>query len=102
MQIKYILALITPAISAATLPIQDYVEPRSPVSNGKPSAAGKYPYMVAIEKDGHVHCSGTLIDRTAVLTARSCIQPLGNSLTVRAGTTVIHTASPTCCYVVLI
>lgn len=88
MQVKFLFAVAIPAISAASLPVHDYVEARSPVSHGKLTKTRKQPFVVAIEKDGIVRCGGALIDPTAVLTARSCVKSLGDKITVHAGTTV--------------
>lgn len=100
MQIKHIFTFIIPIISAVTIPVHDHVDPRSPIAFGRPLVPGRRPFVVALEKNGYVHCGGTLISNTAVLTARSCADSLGDGITVRAGSTVSYketcrkTASP--------
>ncbi|XP_075764377.1 trypsin-like [Pelodiscus sinensis] len=48
------------------------------IIGGKPCIASSRPYQVALVKDGHIHCGGSLVDKKWVLTAAHCNKDLGS------------------------
>nr|XP_006133227.1 kallikrein-14-like [Pelodiscus sinensis] len=62
-----ILAMLVAGAAAASLQRVERIVP-----GGKPCIPGSRPYQVALMKDGHILCSGSLVDRKWVMTAASC------------------------------
>lgn len=87
MQMKLFFALAISAISAASLPVHDHVDPRSLISRDSNAITKFREWMVAIEEGGVVRCGGMIISPTVVLTARGCAE-VGH--TIRAGARVSY------------
>lgn len=100
MQIKDLLvALAVPAICiAAAIPTpQDPVEPEFPedsnddIVGGTAAAAGEFPFIVAVSRNGNPWCGGTLINANTVVTAAHCVEGQAASVfTIRAGSLVCY------------
>jgi len=63
------------ALVAAALPSTAAAAPRAhrSIVGGTPADPAQYPYAVAIFRKGHMHCSGSVIGPTRVLTAGHCV-----------------------------
>jgi secreted trypsin-like serine protease len=46
---------------------------RSSIVGGTPASPAEWPYAVAIFRKGHMHCSGSIVGPTKVLTAGHCV-----------------------------
>lgn len=98
MQIKDLLvALAVPAICiAAAIPTpQDPVEPDFPedgnsdIVGGTAAAAGEFPFIVSLQKNGAHFCGGSLLNANTVVTAAHCaVGQTASTLKVRAGSLV--------------
>ncbi|XP_046982205.1 serine protease 1-like [Schistocerca americana] len=60
-------------------------EPVHRIVDGRPARAGQFPHQALVLGDGVNVCGGSLIRRTAVLTAASCTVPY-SKFTIRLGT----------------
>lgn len=57
---------------------------------GGQTAPSPIPWQVSVQKSGHHHCGGTIIDAYTVMSAAHCFDQNGylpNGLTIRAGST---------------
>jgi secreted trypsin-like serine protease len=63
------------ALSAVAVPPAGSAAPRahSSIVGGGPANPAQWPYAVAIFRKGHMHCSGSVIGPTKVLTAGHCV-----------------------------
>ena len=63
------------ALSAVTVPAPAPAAARARASivGGGPANPAQWPYAVAIFRKGHMHCSGSVIGPTQVLTAGHCV-----------------------------
>ncbi|XP_075763037.1 trypsin-like [Pelodiscus sinensis] len=68
-----ILAVLVAGAAAAALQGGERIVP-----GGKPCIPGSRPYQVALVKDGHIHCGGSLVEKKWVLTAAHCNKDLGS------------------------
>jgi secreted trypsin-like serine protease len=72
---RTLLAVATCAclLVVAVAPAGGSPQARSSIVGGAPANAAQWPYVVAIFRKGHMHCTGTVIGPTRVLTAAHCI-----------------------------
>jgi secreted trypsin-like serine protease len=65
----------TGVLSVVAMPPAVPAAPRahSSIVGGGPANPGQWPYAVAIFRKGHMHCSGSVIGPTKVLTAGHCV-----------------------------
>ncbi|RWS13414.1 ribosomal protein L22-like protein, partial [Dinothrombium tinctorium] len=56
------------------------------IVGGNKARVGDYPWQVFLLKNGRLHCGGSIIDRTWVLTAAHCIQGVSKRFEILAGT----------------
>jgi secreted trypsin-like serine protease len=63
------------ALAAGALPSTAAAAPRAhrSIVGGAPADPAQWPYAVAIFRKGHMHCSGSVIGPTTVLTAGHCV-----------------------------
>src|SRR6266480_2915012 len=63
------------ALAACAAPPLASAAPRahSSIVGGAPADSGQWPYAVAIYRKGHLHCGGSVIAPTKVLTAGHCV-----------------------------
>ncbi|HEX3563013.1 MAG TPA: serine protease [Solirubrobacterales bacterium] len=69
------IAACASALTAGALPSTAAAAPRarSSVVGGRAANPAEFPYAVAIFRKGHMHCSGSVIGPTKVLTAGHCV-----------------------------
>src|SRR6266480_1103514 len=63
------------ALAACAAPPLASAAPRahSSIVGGAPADSGQWPYAVAVYRTGHLHCGGSVIGPTKVLTAGHCV-----------------------------
>jgi trypsin len=63
------------ALSGVAAPPETSAAPgaRSSIVGGGPANPAQWPYAVAVFRKGHMHCSGSIISATKVLTAGHCV-----------------------------
>jgi secreted trypsin-like serine protease len=72
-----VLALATVAFPISTLAAQNTESPIIPmIIGGDDVAEGEFPFIVSLQQAGQHWCTGTLVDRYTVLTARHCTSPV--------------------------
>ena len=67
------LAACACALAVSAAPAGGAPRARSSIVGGAPANAAQWPYAVAIFRKGHMHCTGSVIGPTRVLTAAHCI-----------------------------
>jgi trypsin len=84
MQYKALVAgLFVSAVSAAPTPQDDSIV------GGTVAAAGEFPFIVSLQRNGAHFCGGSLLNSRTVVTAAHCaVGQTASSLSVRAGTLV--------------
>jgi trypsin len=64
---------LTCALAVGVAPAGAAPRAHSSIVGGAPANASQWPYIVAIFRKGHMHCAGSVIAATRVLTAAHCI-----------------------------
>ncbi|MGE5857854.1 MAG: S1 family peptidase [Solirubrobacterales bacterium] len=72
---RSLLSALACAVALVAAPSTPAAAPRahSSIVGGTPGSAAQWPYAVAIFRKGHMHCSGSVIAPTKVLTAGHCV-----------------------------
>uniref|UniRef100_A0A3B4XG95 Peptidase S1 domain-containing protein n=1 Tax=Seriola lalandi dorsalis TaxID=1841481 RepID=A0A3B4XG95_SERLL len=70
--------MLSLATAATALPLRLFEEPRPRVVGGVETSFNRYPFVVALLKDGEFFCGGSLVSPNLVLTAAHCITESSN------------------------
>ena len=82
-----LVALAIPALCSA-LPSPKWQMP-PPIVGGEPAAAGDFPYIVSLQRNGRHFCGGSLLNANTVLTAAHCtVNQNATNFQIRAGSLV--------------